>query len=163
MESNKNDTLATESMGYEFIKTRLSPCGLHCGKCFAFSEGKICQLSQELKYNLGDFDVYAERFVTMLDEPIFLKYSDFKEMLEFFSKGKCKGCRNEKCVMFKSCKVRECSENEGVDFCFECSNFPCNNTGFDEHLYKRWKDINVKMKMDGVETYYNEIKDKPRY
>jgi hypothetical protein len=24
-----------------------------CGKCFAFSEGKICQLSKELKDNFG--------------------------------------------------------------------------------------------------------------
>jgi len=99
----------------------------------------------------------------MLNEPLFLKYSDFREMLEFFSKGKCKGCRKEKCVIFKSCKVRECSENKAIDFCFECSNFPCEDTGFDEHLHKRWKEINIKMKADGVEAYYNEVKDKPRY
>jgi hypothetical protein len=150
-------------MNYEFIKSRLAPCGLHCGKCFAFSAGEISQLSNELKFSLGNFDAFAERFVKMLDEPLFLKYPDFKEMLEFFAKGKCKGCRNEKCVLFKTCKVRECSERKRVDFCFECSEFPCENTGFDEDLQKRWKLTNIKMKEYGVETYYNEIKDKPRY
>ena len=99
----------------------------------------------------------------MLNEPLFLKYSDFREMLELFSVGKCKGCRKEKCVILKNCKVRECSENKDIDFCFECSDFPCDNTGFDEHLHKRWKDINIKMRAVGVESYYNEIKDKPRY
>ena len=150
-------------MDYEFIKSRLAPCGLHCGKCFAFNEGSISLLSEELISSFGKFEVYAERFVTMIDEPLFLKYPEFKEMLGFFAKGKCKGCRKEKCVIFKNCKVRECSENKAVDFCFECSDFPCENTGFDEHLHKRWNDINIKMKVGGVEAYYNEIKDKPRY
>lgn len=52
-------------MDYEFIKSRLSPCGLHCGKCFAFSNVSIGK-SKLLKVNLGNFGVYAERFVTML-------------------------------------------------------------------------------------------------
>jgi len=150
-------------MDYEFIKSRLAPCGLHCGKCFAFSEGDISHLSKDLRYSLGNFDVYAERFVNIMNEPLFLKYPAFKEMLEFFSKGKCKGCRKEKCAIFKNCKVKKCSENKAVDFCFECPDFPCENTGFDENLQKRWKEINIKMKEDGVESYYNEIKDKPRY
>jgi hypothetical protein len=153
----------TNKMNYEYIKSRLAPCGLHCGKCFAFSEGDICRLSNELKYSLGNFGVFAERFVNMLDESLFLKYPDFNEMLALFSKGKCKGCRKEKCVIFKTCKVRGCSEKKGVDFCFECSDFPCNDTGFDEHLQKRWLTINRKMKENGVESYYEEIKDMPRY
>ena len=150
-------------MDCEFIKSRLAPCGLHCGKCFAFNEGDICQLSADLRRSLGDFDVYAERFVVMLDEPLFAKYSDFKQILNLFSIGKCGGCRKEKCIVFKDCKVRECSENKMVDFCFECPDFPCSNTGFDEHLQKRWRNIGAKIKEVGVEVYYNEIKDKPRY
>ena len=150
-------------MDYEFIKTRLSPCGLHCGKCFAFSEGDISRLSKELKDNLGNFDVYAERFVNLLDEPLFQKYPEFKDVLDYFSSGKCRGCRKEKCVLFKSCRVRACSENKQVDFCFQCTEFPCDHTGFDEHLQKRWELINRQMKEGGVEAYYDEIENKPRY
>ena len=150
-------------MNYEFIKTRLGPCGLHCGKCFAFAEGEICKLSRELKEKLGAFDVYAERFSSLIEEPIFLKYPDFKEMLNLLSQGKCKGCRKEKCMLFKGCNVKECSETKKVDFCFQCAEFPCDNTGFDEHLKKRWESINDRMKECGVEAYYNEIKDQPRY
>jgi len=150
-------------MDYEYIKSRLSPCGLHCGKCFAFADGEIALLSKKLKDSLGNFDVYAERFVSLLNEPAFSKYPDFKVLLSLLSEPKCKGCRKEKCVLFKSCKVRECSEKRNVDFCFQCDDFPCNNTGLDEHLYKRSVSINQEMKDTGIEAYYVKVKDKPRY
>jgi len=59
------------NMDYELIKSRLSPCEFHCGKCFAFVDGEIALLSKKLKHSLGNFDVYAERFVSLLDEPAF--------------------------------------------------------------------------------------------
>lgn len=148
---------------YENIKHRLGACGLHCGKCFAFSEGDIHNLSRKLIEELGNFDVYAERFADMLDEPIFKKYSDFKEFLQYLSTASCKGCRAEKCKLFKGCGVRVCSEEKEVDFCFECSEFPCQNTGFDEHLHKRYIAINERMNEIGAQAYYDEIKNKSRY
>jgi len=150
-------------MEYEQIKNRLAPCGLHCGKCFAFKDGDIVENSRQLKKSLGDFDAYAERFVELLDKPVFKKYPEFKEMLEYFSIAGCSGCRNEKCKLFKDCKVRSCSEQKGVDFCFQCSDFPCGNTGFDQHLNDRYVNINRQIEKIGVENYYNEIKDKSRY
>ncbi|MCK5022265.1 MAG: DUF3795 domain-containing protein [Candidatus Pacebacteria bacterium] len=150
-------------MDYEQIKQRLAPCGLYCGKCFAFIDGDIAKNSKKLKESIGNFDVYAERFVDLIDEPIFKKYSDFKDLLQYFSNGNCGGCRKEKCKIFKDCKVRECYEKKAVDFCFQCSEFPCNNTGFDKHLQDRSVEINILMKEIGVEEYYNTIKDKPRY
>ncbi len=150
-------------MNYEQIKTRLAPCGLHCGKCFAFANGDIANHSGELKCLLGNFDNYAERFVEMLDNPVFKNYPQFKEMLSCFSEAGCKGCREENCKLFKNCKVRSCYLEKEVDYCFQCSDFPCKQTGFDENLYKRSVDINQKMKEIGVEEYYKQIKDTPRY
>jgi len=150
-------------MEYEYIKSRLAPCGLHCGKCFAYTEGDIRENSQKVKESLGNFDIYAERFVDLLQEPAFKKYPEFKDFLHLLCTVDCKGCRKEQCKIFKNCKVRGCSEEKGVDFCFECSDFPCNQTGFDEHLNKRSVDINYRMKDIGVSAYYKEVKDKPRY
>lgn len=99
-------------MDLEFIKNQLAPCGLHCGKCFAFKHGDIARHSRALKNNLGAFSVYAKRF---------------------------------------------------VNFCFQCNDFPCDDTGFDEHLYKHSVDINMQMKKNGIKKYYMEIKDKARY
>jgi hypothetical protein len=150
-------------MEYEQIKQRLAPCGLHCGKCFAFVDGDIKNYSKRLKESLGDFGIYAQRFVDMIDEPVFGKYEDFNELLDYFASVNCAGCRKERCKIFKGCKVRDCHEKKSVDFCFQCSDFPCNDTGFDQHLYQRSVEINRRMNEIGIEKYYEEIKDKPRY
>jgi hypothetical protein len=150
-------------MNYDEIINKLGPCGLSCEKCFSYVNGNIKFHSMELAKFLGSFDRYAERFVTMLDEPVFEKYPDFKEMLDYFTKVECLGCRQEECKLFKNCNVKECSKNMRVDFCFECDKFPCNETGFDEHLRKRWLNINNRMKEIGIENYYEEIKELPRY
>jgi hypothetical protein len=148
---------------YELAKQRLGACGVHCGKCYAFAEGDICALSNQLVNSLGNFDVYARRFVELIGEPVFLKYPDFREFLGYLATAKCGGCRKEKCKLFRECKVRSCSEGKNVDFCFQCDEFPCKNTGFDEHLYKRSVEINLRMREIGVEAYYEETKDLPRY
>ena len=92
--------MTMEKMDSEFIKGRIAPCGLHCGKCFAFADGDISYHSNELKKSLGNFEVYAQRFVEMLNEPVFAKYADFKEFLDHLSVATCQGCRKEKSVMF---------------------------------------------------------------
>ena len=150
-------------MNLECIKQRLAPCGLHCGKCFAFKDGEIARLSAELNRALGNFAPYAERFVSVLEAPVFLQYPAFSEFLRHLSAGGCDGCRKEKCKIAKSCNVRLCSEEKGVDFCFQCQEFPCDSSGFDENLYARHIAINMRMKEVGVEEYYNEIRDTQRY
>lgn len=119
--------------------------------------------AKRLRAALGEFDVYAERFVLLLDEPLFKKYPEFKKMLDYFSAGECSGCRKENCRLFKECKVRACSEKKRVDFCFQCQDFPCGNTGFDQHLDERSVRINRRMLREGIESYYNQIKNQPRY
>jgi hypothetical protein len=150
-------------MHFDEILKKLGPCGLNCEKCFAYTNGNIKYHSGELKKYFGSFDNYAKRFITLLDEPAFEKYSTFKDMLDYFSKVKCKGCRDEECKLFKSCNVKECSKQQKVNFCFECNDFPCEKTGFDENLKNRWLKINNRMKEIGIENYYEEIKDIPRY
>lgn len=150
-------------MMYSDILNKLGPCGLNCSGCFAFVNGKIKQLSIELKKELGNFNVYAERFVNLLNETVFLKYNGFEQMLTYFANVSCQGCRKDNCKLFASCNVKECTKSNNVDFCFQCKEFPCKKHGFDEHLEKRWININYKMKEAGIENYFNEIKDIPRY
>ena len=142
---------------------KFGPCGLLCEKCFAYNNGQIKYYAEQLKNNLGNFDNYAKRFVTLLNEPVFEKYADFKELLNLFSSNNCYGCRKQECHLFKDCKVRLCYKDKGVDYCFECKDFPCDSTGFDDNLEQRWLKINERIRENGLENYYNEIKDKPRY
>ena len=150
-------------MIYDKILNSISPCGLNCKKCFAHDDGDIRKYSLKLEEKLGNFDVYAKRFVTLLDNPIFKKYGDFKIMLDFFASENCKGCRKENCKLFKNCGVRSCHQEKNMDFCFQCDNFPCNKTNFDEHLQKRWVQLNERIREIGIEAFYAETKDKPRY
>lgn len=150
-------------MTYDEILASLSPCGLSCEKCFAHEDGDIRKYSLKLKEKLGNFDVYAKRFETLLDNPIFQKYPDFKIMLDLFASENCKGCRKENCKLFKNCGVRSCHQEKNVDYCFECDDFPCNRSNFDEHLQKRWIQLNERIRETGIEEYYAETKDKGRY
>jgi hypothetical protein len=56
-----------------------------------------------------------------------------------------------------------CHKKKGVDFCFQCKEFPCNKTNFSEPSRKRWIQRMKKMKKVGVETYCEETKMLPRY
>ena len=147
----------------EYIRSRIAPCSLHCGKCFAFKGGDVAEMSRKLKEALGNFAPYAHRFVELLDQPEFKHYPAFEKMLDLFSRPTCRGCRVESCNLFKDCKVRDCAKERHVDFCYQCAEFPCGSTGFDEHLQKRSVEINRQIREYGLEHYFNEIKDRSRY
>jgi len=147
-------------MEYKDILNILAPCGLNCFKCFAYSEGEIKSHSIKLKNLLGSFDSYAERFSKFL--PIFANYPSFKELLSYLTKGDCQGCRKGTCK-YPNCGVFKCYKQKGVDFCFKCDAFPCEKTNFDPDLKRRWIKMNNRMKDIGVEAYFEETKDLPRY
>ncbi|HYA42240.1 MAG TPA: DUF3795 domain-containing protein [Syntrophobacteraceae bacterium] len=150
-------------MDYEKIKESIAPCGLSCETCFAHVDGDIRKYSLKLKEKLGNFGPYAERFQSLLDEPVFRKYPDFKEMLDYLASENCNGCRNEQCKLFKGCGVRPCHQEKQLDFCFQCDEFPCGRTNFDEHLFNRWVLINEKIRKTEIEQHYEKTKIRPRY
>jgi hypothetical protein len=45
----------------------------------------------------------------------------------------------------------------------KCDAFPCDRTGFDEALRRRWIQINERIRKVGLASYYEETRDKPRY
>ncbi len=145
---------------YRKILDTLAPCGLNCRKCLAFSQGEIKLSSQKLKQLLGSFDRYAERFSNFL--PVFKNYPSFKELLDFLTKGDCLGCRKGTCK-YPACGVIHCFREKGVDFCFQCAEYPCEKTNFDPDLKRRWIQMNDRMKEVGVIRYFEETKDLPRY
>ncbi len=150
-------------MDLEKMKESLAPCGLSCEKCFAHVDGKVREYSRKLKEALGNFEPYARRYETLLGEPVFTKYPDFREMLDYFASENCRGCRNEQCKLFKDCGVRFCHQEKGVDFCYQCDAFPCTKTHFDENLQKAWVRINEIIREKGVEHYYEITLKRPRY
>ncbi|MDD3472881.1 MAG: DUF3795 domain-containing protein [Syntrophaceae bacterium] len=145
------------------IKDAIAPCGLCCETCFAHVDGKIRRLALELKEKLGNFEPYAMKFETLLGNPIFSRYTSFKEMLDYFASENCRGCRKENCRLFKECGVSKCFEDQEVDFCHECSLFPCDKTNFDPVLHKTWLAVNQKIRKVGIEDYYEHVRTACRY
>jgi len=147
-------------MTYDDILVVLAPCGLNCGKCMSFVDGEIKRTSAKLLESLGSFDDYARRFSKFW--PVFENYSQFKSLLEFFSQASCGGCRVGDCK-YPNCGVAKCYKEKGVDFCFQCNEFPCEKSNLDENLKERWIKMNKRMKEIGVEEYYKESQNIPRY
>ena len=147
-------------MKYKEILDILAPCGLNCHKCFANSNGEIRKNSIKLQELLGSFDRYAERFSIFL--PVFKNYPSFKELLIYLTQENCNGCRKGSCL-YPDCGVRDCYKSKGVDFCFQCDEFPCEKTNFDSDLKGRWIQMNNQMKEIGIKSFYQKTKDLPRY
>ncbi len=148
-------------MNREELTRLIAPCGLDCSKCLAFEEGDVRKNASELKKLLGNnFSGYASRFAGM--NPVFEGYAEFARLLEYLASGTCGGCRKEGCL-FGACRVRDCVREKGVDYCFECSLFPCEEHGLPEGLRQRWETSNLRMEEVGIESYYEEAKDRPRY
>ena len=145
----------------DFIKSQLAPCGLPCGKCLAYAGGPIQQLSLALADELGEnFTGYAKMFEGM--NPVFKQYSAFRELLDFLGSGSCTGCREKGCL-FKDCGVTVCVKDKGVDYCYQCDEFPCDKHGMPDGLAQRWHANNKKMKEIGPDEWFCGSKDKPRY
>ena len=50
-----------------------------------------------------------------------------------------------------------------MDYCFQCDEYPCSRTDYPENFDKRWRAINDRMREVGVEDYYRESLQTPRY
>ena len=141
-------------------KKNLGACGLNCGKCIFNRYGDIRDHAEEMKKLLGNFDSFAERFSTFDD--VFKKYPQFKDFLSSLTKADCEGCRGGGCK-YPNCGVQPCAAERGVDFCFQCDDFPCDKSNFDEDLKARWIIMNEEMKKEGVEAWFGRTKNFPRY
>ena len=148
-------------MNREDLVQRVAPCGLSCELCVSFAQGPVREHARELAALLGgNFATYAARFTAL--NPVFAKYGDFRELLEYLASGSCTGCRGSGCL-FAACRVTRCVRDKGVEFCFQCAQFPCDGHGMPPLLAERWRKNNERLQTMGLEAYYEMIKDKPRY
>ncbi|HUW65281.1 MAG TPA: DUF3795 domain-containing protein [Spirochaetia bacterium] len=148
-------------MEYEEVLGHLAPCGLDCARCADYEHGEIKLFSQKLVQLLGNYGRLAQMKAEGM--PMFNGYPQFKEILDGFTQASCSGCRgdNVQCPL-TTCSAKTCSKEKGVDFCFQCSEYPCDKQ-FSGRLRDRWKQINDRMKEIGVVEYYYEQVNLPRY
>lgn len=85
-------------------KQMTAPCGLDCFNCPMYLAHENEELRKTISKNLG------------------IPYE----------KAFCIGCRNENGTipflnMTEPCNVYKCIEKKGIDFCYDCSEFPCDH------------------------------------
>jgi hypothetical protein len=117
-------------------KLLTSPCGLACFNCATY-EGNI---TEEWKKEVSEI---------------------FKIPVEETS---CKGCRDEKgnCkfTINNECATWNCVQEKGVNFCYECEEFPCkllapSKKGAD--FLHNMKVYNLcRMKLNGIDNWIEE-------
>ena len=149
-----------ENLPRSVIRERIAPCGLDCGRCLARAGGEVQQAARHLLKSLTGFEKHSQRFTGF--HPVFGKYPEFQVMAQYLSEASCRGCRAGECL-HSGCKVKDCAPAHGVDYCFECPEFPCDKTGFDPMLEERWRRNNERMRELGLAAFYLESLKRPRY
>lgn len=147
-------------MNYEDIVKCLGVCGLDCSRCADYAHGEVREHSIRLLELLNNY----QRVATMKEDknPVFRGYPQFEQILASFSQGVCGGCRSNGVQCPIQCHAKSCQREKGVDFCFQCHKYPCNQQ-FSGGLRERWIRINDRMKEIGVLEYYHEQAKLPRY
>ncbi len=148
-------------MTREEIIAAVSPCGIDCSRCIALVGGDARKHAIALQEVLGpSFEKWADRFTAYV--PAFAKYRDFREVLDLLAGVDCIGCRNP-AEKEKPCGIIKCYREKGVDFCFECDEFPCDVEGLDDDLKERWKATGMKIREIGLEAWYDDMMKRHRY
>lgn len=148
-------------MKYKDILPHVAPCGLDCMRCADYEHGEIKQLSSRLIQLLGNYSPVAR--MKTEGKPAFKGYAQFEEILTSFANASCSGCRGENVLCpIATCSAKTCYREKGVDFCFQCDEYPCEKQ-FSGRLRERWRYINDRMKEIGATEYYFEQLKVPRY
>ena len=113
-----------------------APCGLDCFNCPSYKEN----ITEE----------YKKRISELLNIPI--------------EGTPCKGCRGEEgyCrhASGKHCVTWDCVQEKGVDYCYECADFPCHllrPTMLGAKYPHNMKVYNLcRMKLNGIDSWIKE-------
>lgn len=148
-------------MDYAAILERLAPCGLDCSRCLYFGRGNTKAHAEGLRRELEGFEKVAP-MLAQGTAPVLQDYPTFKAILDHLAGGECIGCRDG-AVCFECCVALSCCREKGVDFCFQCAEFPCDKNHYPGSLDRRWREFGGRMKDVGVERFYEESLSRPRY
>lgn len=88
----------------EINKNLLAPCGLYCGVCSIY----IAHRDDNEKFKRALMKVY-------------------KPFIKGIEDLKCTGCLSDKEVfpVCRSCPIKDCTQQKGIEGCHECEEFPC--------------------------------------
>ena len=123
------------------VKKIIAPCGIDCFNCELYEEN----VTEEMQARLSAAIKIPKEKIT------------------------CKGCVGENQCLFvdlegRQCSTKACTNNKGVDYCFQCDTFPCAHLmpladGADK-FPQNIKLYNLcLMKRIGVEAWIEQVAD----
>lgn len=142
---------------------KIAPCSLMCHTCTAYKKGVICNSATTLLRYLDGIECFYKKHMPDAVE----SYKNFENILNKYSRGFCSGCRNgeHKGCCISGCFLIECTNEHNVDFCGECTCFPCDKAKdiFEDEVYNQWIEGNTYIKENGIEAFWEANREKPHY
>ena len=150
------------------ILDSIAPCSLCCYTCSAKQGGVIEETAKKLLHYFEGYyefnrDTLPQEFQTYTE-----KTKRMTDRLAKYTTRMCSGCRNDehgKCCI-EGCNIYDCTRSHGVDFCADCSEFPCdkvNEEVFSPIVMEAWKQGNERIRKVGIEQYCEEAMATPHY
>jgi len=121
-------------------KSPIGCCGLHCASCDIYIASTSSDDSRK-----ADLAV---------------KYSQIKGKKLSAEDMHCWGCwSNSRNCWGRRCEFRKCANDKGIDFCYQCREFPCQNLllYYSDHVQAR-ENLTQISKL-GFEAYITELID----
>lgn len=152
-------------MTKEELLDRIPPCGLVCYTCPGFIHGAIKDHSEALLRLRESFREFLGKWTTDLTE-----YDKYIERLRTDSEPSCPGCRKidgkgRGCI--KGCFIPACTKEHHIDFCGECSEFPCskikNSDIYGKEAKQGFYEGSLLIKEHGADKFFEMKKDTSHY
>jgi hypothetical protein len=109
----------------------------------------------------GLFCPSCSLFIGTVEDPELLKTMS-KRIQHPIEEVECHGCRSEKRAYYcnDNCKMTKCAAEKGIDFCAECSEYPCvelkNFQSEMPHRIELWES-QKRIKEAGYEKWYSDM------
>ena len=150
------------------ILNDVAPCSMFCSTCTGCKDGEISFHAMELLRLLEGYEEFLDKNLKKEYKHKLDDYKLFQKELKKLACPKCGGCRKGGAngCSIKGCFINECTKEHGVNYCGECSLFPCdkvNKKVFKENVLKKWYEGNQRIKEVGISSYYEEKKNTPHY
>lgn len=138
-----------------------------CGKCYCalcdYYKGTIVKAARSL---LQFVDRYGSLRLIANAQKAY-DFDEFTKGLRWLSsqQNPCKGCRfGGGWSWWGDCPVRDCCLEKGIDFCYQCEEFPCKKLR-EEPLAERKKaliEANRQIRAIGIEAWMLQLKQRYR-
>lgn len=146
----------------------VAPCSLFCSTCTGCKYGEISNHAKELLRLLEGHKEFLDINLKSAYRHKLDEFIVFEKKLKKYAYPKCDGCRTGGAngCSIKGCFINECVKEHGVNYCGECTLFPCdkvNKNIFKERVINKWLEGNKRIKEVGITKYYEERKNNSHY